>query len=425
MNPAQQRTMNALLLATFVSSIPATLILPMMPSLGVAFDVSPAQLGLLVGVYPLMSMLVSPFWGRLSDRYGRKPILIITLLGGALAFLFFAMSSSWLGLLAGRAMQGLAGTPRGIGFAVASDLSDSHNRAARMGSVTAAMAVAFTVGPIIGGLFMGENPDSWLGQLRVWLNLPGEGFNHVLPSMLGLLGNLIGALVVFIGFQETWKPKERAALTAKAAEQGRTQIHLPDFRTAILQTAVILAVAFFLLSGFIQGSLQFAFALWANMALGWGAQLIAWSGVVIGLGFAIGSGLVLKPLSRRVGQEKTVLTGTVLDAVGLLIFLYGQHYLPVALGGLFISALGGALWATTILSLLSREISERDQGLALGVANGASLLGRVVGPAFAGYLAASVAPAAPFVFILVCVALAIVRGVTLVRASGRASSTAR
>ena len=106
MSTAHPHTFRALLFAIFASSIPATLILPMMPSLGTAFGISPAELGLLVGIYPLTSMVASPVWGKLSDRFGRKPIMIATLLGGALAFGVFAVSTSWLGLLAGRARRG-------------------------------------------------------------------------------------------------------------------------------------------------------------------------------------------------------------------------------------------------------------------------------------------------------------------------------
>lgn len=393
----------------FVSSVPATLILPMLPSLGTAFDVGPAQLGLLVGIYPLMSMLASPFWGKLSDRYGRKPILLATLCGGALAFLCFALSTSWLGLFAGRALQGLAGTPRGIGFAVASDLSTRDDRAAKIGYVTAAMAVAFTIGPLIGGLFMGENPDSWLGQLRAWLGLPGGGFNHVLPSLLGMVLNLLGAVAILVGLKETRK----ASTSDEDADEAPEGTH--HFATAILQVSVILAIAFFLLSGFIQGSLQFSFALWADISVGWTAQLIAYSGTAIGIGFALGSGVVLRPLLKRYGQEKTVLTGTVIDAMGLCWFLYFQPIPVVALFGLLLAALGNSLWATTILGLISKQISPKDQGLALGVANGASLFGRVVGPIFAGYLAGAISPNAPFTIILFCVGLAIWRGIILVR----------
>ena len=409
MDPAQRTSFRALLLAVFVSSIPATLILPMMPSFGTAFGISAPQLGLLVGIYPLTSMLVSPFWGRLSDRYGRKPVLIATLLGGALAFLVFAFSTSWIGLLIGRAMQGLAGTPRGIGFAVASDVADRKELSARMGEVTAAMAIAFTIGPIIGGLFMGEDPDSLIGKMRMLIGLPGDGFNHVMPSLLGVTVNLIAAVVIIFRFRESWHPDEYEE-KPRAADDNRRQ-----FSEAIFHAAVIVAIFFFLVSGFIQGSLQFAFAMWADLTMNWTAQYIAWSGALIGLGFAIGSGALLKPMTRRFGPEVTVFSGTLIDAAGLAVFLLFQESTVIALSGLFVSAIGNGFWATTILTLLSREIDERDQGLALGVANGASLLGRVLGPAFAGYLAANVAAGAPFALLFGCVLLAVFRAVLLVR----------
>ena len=406
-----RHSMTALLTAMFVSSIPATLLIPMIPSLGTKYGVGAAQLGLIVGIYPLMSMISSPFWGKLSDRFGRKPILIATLAGGALAFTVFAYSTTFIGLLVGRALQGLAGTPRGIGFAVASDVSDPENRAAGIGKITSAMAVAFTFGPLIGGLFMGEDPDSWTGVLRGWLGIEPGGFSHVLPSMIGALLNVVGMIAIMVGFQETWNPKEQVEKKAEVS----TDTHA--LSEAIFHVAVILAILFFLLSGFIQGSLQFAFTLWADISMGWTSQWIAWAGMSIGLGFAIGSGLVLPNLLKRFSQEKVVLIGTVLDATGLALFLYGIEDPLVALTGLLIAALGGALWATTILGLLSKGIDPKDQGLVLGIANGASLFGRVMGPVLAGFLAATFNPGAPFIAIFACVVLAIVRGCVLVRKS--------
>ena len=110
-----------------------------------------------------------------------------------------------------------------------------------------------------------------------------------------------------------------------------------------------------------------------------------------------------------------VLIGAVIDACGLVFFLTNIGSPAPALAGLMISSLGGSLWATTFLGLLSRDIDPRDQGVALGVANGAALFGRVMGPALAGYLAANVAPGATFIVILVCVFLTMVRGIMLIR----------
>lgn len=403
--------MPAVLAAVFVSSIPATIVLPMLPSIGSSFGVAPTQLGLLVGIYPLMSMIASPLWGRLSDRFGRRPILLTSLAGGSIAFVVFGLSDSFAGLLVARAMQGLAGTPRGLAFAIASDLTDARNRARGMGAVTAAMAIGFTVGPLIGGLFMSETPGSLLASLRVLLGASPAGFSHLVPALLGTLLNASGFLIVLIGFRETWTPADRSV----GDGDGRIATE-HRLLSVMASTAVLIAVGMFLLSGFIQGSQQFAFTLWADMDMRWTAQQIAWATALLGLGFALASGVVLRPMVKRIGSAHTVLSGAIVDLTGLVIFLSLSGNWPMALTGLFISALGGGLWSTTILSLLSREIPEQHQGAALGIANGAGLVGRVTGPVVAGSLASAISPRSPFLLLLICITAVILRGLHYVRA---------
>jgi MFS family permease len=118
---------------------------------------------------------------------------------------------------------------------------------------------------------------------------------------------------------------------------------------------------------------------------------------------------------RRFGAAYTVLWGTIIDVIGMSIFLYSTDSWQLAMTGLFLASVGGALWATTILGLLSKEVPAQHQGAALGIANGAGLVGRVNGPWIAGLIADRVGPRAPFILIFVCVCLALLRGIHIAR----------
>ena len=141
--------MRALLIAMFVSSIPSTLILPMIPSLGEQFGVAAAQLGLLVGIYPLMSMLASPLWGKLSDRFGRKPILILTMIGSAAAYGLMAwadmLGNVWL-LLISRFLTGLMAGNFAAATAYVTDITPADKRAQGMGMVDHFSPIGHPVG---------------------------------------------------------------------------------------------------------------------------------------------------------------------------------------------------------------------------------------------------------------------------------------
>lgn len=424
--PGRPPGLRALLLAIFVSSMPGTIVLPMLPSLGAEFGASGAKLGILFGIYPLMSVVASPIWGRFSDRYGRRPALIGTLIGSAIAFTAFGLANSYAGLLLARAIQGLAGSSRGIGFAVISDTTEGHERGAGMGYVSAAMAVGFTVGPVLGALLLGEHPTGMLAWLRAQVGAPPTGFDHLLPSLLGAALNLVGLAVVVAGFRETRRGGVSRKPSGARPSAGRRGQEAPgdspavaagtgterlaiDFRMGVM-------IALFLVAGFIQGTIQFSFAYWADQALHWTAREIALAFSALGLGFVLSTGGLLRPVLRRLDSERTVLAGVLVDFLGIGLFsLAGSASGPFAVGCLVLSTLGSALWGTTILSLLSRDAAEHHQGTVLGIANGASLIGRVAGPPVAGFLAARFGALSPFLAILACQVVILGRAFRLVQ----------
>ncbi|MCK6371661.1 MAG: MFS transporter [Gammaproteobacteria bacterium] len=383
-----------LLLAIFVSAMPATLILPMMPSIGETLGVGGAALGLLFGIYPLTSVIAAPLWGRISDRLGRKPALLGTLAGATLAFLIFGFSGSYAGLLWARALQGLSGSARGIGFAVMGDTTDGEDRAAGMGRVSAAMALAFTLGPILGAAFMDETPGPWAQAIRAALGAPVDGFSYLLPALLGALLNAGAFLIVLVGFRETWRPGKTAAAAPSAGPAA------PSALAALLNVVVIMLILQFVVAGLIQGTLQFAFTLWANDILGWSAREIALSLAALGLGFVISSGVLLRPLLHRLGAARVVLVGVVVDLAGMALFMALAERWQWAVLGLFLSSVGGGLWGTTIVGQISRETPQAHQGVMMGVINGAGLIGRVAGPPLAGFAVGALGARAPFAAII-------------------------
>jgi DHA1 family tetracycline resistance protein-like MFS transporter len=399
-DPAAARPqLRGLMLAIFVSALPATLILPMMPAIGERLGVSGAALGLLFGIYPLTSVVAGPVWGRISDRFGRKPALLATLAGAAVAFVSFGLATSYAGLLFARALQGLSGSARGIGFAVMGDATDGEQRTAGIGAVSAAMALAFTLGPILGAAFMSEDPAPWARAIRTAFGAPAQGFDYLLPSLAGAALNLIALLIVVVGFRETWRPLARHGGAPGAVAPGS------DLRSVLLTATVLLLTLQFVLSGLIQGTLQFSFTLWANGILEWSARQIALSLAVLGLGFVLASGVFMRPLLRWLSSARVVVLGVLIDITGMLIFIAFAEAWQWAVTGLFVSSLGGGFWATTIVGLVSREAPRAHQGLMMGLINGAGLVGRVAGPPLAGLTAEALGPRAPFMGILICLAL--------------------
>jgi MFS family permease len=418
--------LRGLLLAIFVSAMPATIVLPMLPSLGEELGVGNAALGLMFGVYPLTSVLAAPVWGRLSDRFGRKPAMLGSLAGTGLAFVAFGYVSSFEALFVVRALQGLAGSARGIGFAVIADTSRGEERAAGMGYVSASMALAFTVGPLLGAAFMGEDPSTPVRVLRELAGAPATGFDHLVPSLFGALLNAIAFGLVLLNFEETLPARRNGPTATGAAETvaATGTPARPDRGTLLpflANAAVLVLIAQFALSGIIQGTVQFSFTLLADTVLGWTAQQVAMSLAAMGLGFVLATGVFMRPLLRRFSALQVMLAGVVLDVIGMLIFLTGIESGPQVITGLFISSFGGGFWATMIVGMISRQAPPEHQGVVLGIANGASLIGRVAGPPFAGLAAEAFGPRAPFVAILGCLAL-ILAGAARRAARQRATS---
>lgn len=344
------------------------------------------------GVFSLFQLMATPIWGRFSDIYGRKPILVLSTAGTILAFLWLAYASTLESLLVARAFGGIMSGNLAAAFAYATDVTDPKDRAKGLGIVASAFGVGFAIGPLIGG---------FLGVVDGAPSMHWPGLASAALSALAFVGTIF--------FLPESLPKEMrlarkesgesAATTAVSAATTDTPSpprggpSMAVFRSnpvllGLVSVSLIVAIA----GGVMQSVFQF-----------WGRDLFDYSLRDIGLHFtvfallsAVGQAGLIGPLSKRFGEKRVALVSAGGVAVGLMVFAVAQNdamvWVAISLFGL-----ANGLFLPAITSLVSFEADPRSRGTVMGMFNASSSAGRIVGPAISGPIYFKLGPAAPFV----------------------------
>jgi MFS family permease len=347
-------------LAAFLVMLCFGVLFPVLADFTQALGLSKLQFGLIMATYPAVGVIASPFWGRFSDRRGRRPAIVLGLVGLGLSFIWFGMGSSFAELVAARALGGvLASASLPAAFAFASDVSSSEQRSAAMGMIGGAIGLGISLGPLLGGELLS------LG-LRV-------------PYFASAGIALAGALVVALRMPESLTPAVREAqlehrrwLGERGLTRGRIAGVLVPFLTAsFLLTAARLAV---------DVTLRFL----VGDRLGSGAAAAGRLMGGMGLVIVLVQGGAIRPLVRHYGDRSLFLGGSALMAAGLLSVGLVSSWPGVIAAGLAV-AIGFALHTPTLTALLSRA-AEGVQGEAQGLNSSAQSGARVVGPPAFAYL---------------------------------------
>lgn len=345
--------------------------LPIFPFLALDVGATPTQATIAMGAYSLGQLISSPFWGRLSDRVGRKPILIIGLLGGVASYLALAHAHDVVQLGGARLFGGLMAGNIGAAFAAAADLADDKTRARNMGLLGAAVGLGFIGGPALGAFLIGHAPE------RV-------GFVRVCYASAGLAG--LAALAALALFRETLQPS------------ARSQRDMPQPRRfALLASKPVLArfVAVMFLMIAAQALMETTFGLWAKAELQWGPRQVGWSLAALGVGAVLLQGGGAGRASRALGERMTLLIGLVLFVAG-----FGGlavSHTPAAMAAALTALVAGIGLSTPALNALIAEQAAGDErGAVMGLSQSASAFGRVAGPLGAGAIFDGFGHAAPF-----------------------------
>ena len=359
-------------LTVFIDLLGFGIVLPLLPIYADQFGQDPSGwiIGLLMASFSIMQFVFAPMWGSLSDRIGRRPVIMIGLSGSVIFYTLFGIATiyqslTWLFIT--RIGAGIAGATVSTAQAYIADTTDNKNRARGMALIGMAFGLGFTLGPLFA-VFAVPSGDSPPG--------PGPGFVAAGLSLVALL------LAIFI-LPESLNEKSQTANTKRWWDLSR-------WKTAMSTRAIkILLLGFFVcifsfasfettLSMLIKGSADFE-----NPPFQFSFENVCWTFALIGLLVAVVQGGVVRPLAKYVPESVLAITGAMLEVVGFALMAYAASSgsLTWLFSALVVIVCGYACLQPNLYSLLSRWSDPKKQGTVLGIGQSINALARIMGSA--------------------------------------------
>lgn len=359
---AQKRSRSAILMVALVVLVDITgfgLILPLLPFWAERLGANAFEVGLIVTVYALAQFLFTPLLGTLSDRYGRRPVILGSLLIEALGFALTAISGSLPLLLLARFVGGLGASNIGSAQAVVADVTAPKDRARGMGMIGAAIGLGFVVGPALGGVL-----SSLGGSVPFW-----AAFGVALANALLVLA--------FLPETRAQRTTRRERLSPFAFFSGWQRVRQSPAIARLIVINLFFTLAF--------TAMEAIFALFSQRVFGWTATQNGYIFTYVGVIVVIMQGGMVGQLVKRFGEHTVQLAGLALLTVGLALLPFGTT-LGVLLLALGVLSVGEGAVTPTTNALLSLASPAEAQGETLGLAQGMAGLGRMLGPLVAGWL---------------------------------------
>jgi DHA1 family tetracycline resistance protein-like MFS transporter len=372
-SPSEERRALIVLLGVIYLMIAGFgLVIPLLPFFALAFDAPAWQVTLLFSAFSVGQFIGEPFWGKLSDRIGRKPVLIVTISMVGLTYVAFAFAPNIWVAVALRFVNGVfAGNISTLQGALA-DITPPDRRAGRMGLMSAAFSAGFSTGPAIGGL----------------LAQPSRGaLGFQLPLLVAAGFALASALAVILFVREH---RPEGASNLKRVQTARIR---EGFAHPIISRVVIISCI--VVIGF--AGIEATYGLWTEQRFGWGPRQIGLAFMAVGLMGAFFQGYLNGRLVQRYGEAMTLTGGLAFILLGVAVQGLSPTWHVAMLGFLFV-CFGQSICFPNVSALISRAAPPDRQGEMLGLNTSAMALARIGGPVIAGQLFSVVSPGAPFAF---------------------------
>ena len=374
---SEKKPLVIIFLTVFIYLLGFGIVIPIIPILSVQMGASPLQTGLLLSIYSLMQFIFSPFWGRLSDKYGRRPILLICLLGEVFSYLLFAQARNIELLFIARIFSGFFGASISTASAYISDITPPGERSKGMALIGAAFGLGFLFGPAIGG------------ALTVWADtLSTDPYFKTSFSSYWVSGLcLITFIFAWKYLKESLNPQSSPHKVTKRFEQIIKYFKIPTVGPLIFV---------FFLSSFAMSMMEATLILYMKQKFDWGIKEVSFGFAYIGIIIVFTQGYLVRKFIPKLGEKQVLRTGLILMSMGLSGIAIAQS-IPVLALTQTLLAIGLGFTNPAALGSISLLTSSEEQGASLGTTQGMASLGRILGPAIGGALFGALTIESPFI----------------------------
>ena len=353
-----------------------TVVMPLLAPFAEQYGFRERQIGLLFSAYPLCQLIAGPILGRMSDRYGRRPILIFSQAGTALSFLILGLSRNFTVMLLARMLDGASGGNILVAQAYVADVTTPENRSRGMGLIGMAFGLGFVLGPLLGG---------------VLVSLPiAEDWRLRLPFLVAAGFSTLAWILVLSRLPES-RP-----LGARNRESARVLS-----RRGLVDTMTLPGIGQLMLLGFLSvlafAALEGTLSLYLRRRMDWNARSAAFVFAGLGLLSALVQGGLIRRLVPRFGEPRLIGAGIAIVALGFAGLALASGALELA-GAIVLVGVGQGLVGPSVSGLLSRITPASEQGAVFGTLSSAQTLARMISYSTANLLLGRVSTAAPYWF---------------------------
>lgn len=334
------------------------IVIPILSLYSLHFNATDWQIGILFGCFSLMQLIFAPLLGRWSDRIGRRPILLLSILGTSLSFLIMGLANTlWL-LFLGRLIDGASGGNIPTAQAYIADVTPLEKRSGAMGLIGAAFGLGFVIGPAIGGL---------LGHYSIQL-----------PFYVAAGLALLNAVAIYLFLPESLNEEQRKVHPAVSGSLVQNFLQVKNSRIGtVMWVSLLSTLAFSLVTAL--------FTLFTAHRLQWHARENGWLFAYIGMLGVLIQGGMLRRMVPKVGEKPLIIVGSVFLFISMALLPVSSNLIWVVVASTAL-AIGNSLVTPLVSGLASKSADAQSQGIVLGVLQSTASLGRMIGPMVGGFL---------------------------------------